>query len=104
MDQQSSDILVSLVLDIKKDVADIKEKTAANTVTLDDHSRRSTASEGRLNVQEEKLEKFIEKMEPIQDHVKAVENIAKFSVSAIKILAVVVSVIATVMGIIHHLH
>jgi hypothetical protein len=53
-------LLLELVLDLKKDigavrtdVSNIKEDTTKNTVVLDDHARRSTASEKRLD----KLEK-----------------------------------------------
>lgn len=53
-------LLLELVLDLKKDIGSVQkdisslqEETAKNTVVLDDHARRSTASEKRLD----KLEK-----------------------------------------------
>ena len=53
-------LLLELVLDLKKDISivrtditSLQEETAKNTVILDDHARRSTASEARLD----KLEK-----------------------------------------------
>lgn len=102
MEHPNVDLLISLVVDMKKDIAEIKEKTILNTATLDDHSRRSTASEARLDVQEQKLEKFIEKMEHVSDHVKSVESVAKFSVRGLKILGIIASVAATILALFSH--
>lgn len=46
-------LLLELVLDLKRDQAEMKEMTIENKVTLEEHARRSTASEDRL----ERLEK-----------------------------------------------
>lgn len=54
-------LLLELVLDLKKDitavqkdVTTLKSEAAANTVTLEDHARRSTASEARLALLEKR--------------------------------------------------
>ncbi len=41
-------ILTDLVLDTKKDISEIKEMTVKNTTVLEEHQRRSTASETRI--------------------------------------------------------
>lgn len=41
-------LLLELALDLKKDIGVIKEDTSKNTITLEEHERRSTASEARL--------------------------------------------------------
>lgn len=47
-------LLLDLLLDLKKDMNDVKEVLTKNTVTLDTHERRSTASEDRLDRLEKK--------------------------------------------------
>lgn len=47
-------LLLELVLDLKKDVSALKEESTRNTVTLEDHARRSTASEARLALLEKR--------------------------------------------------
>lgn len=54
-------LLLELVLDLKrditalqKDVTSLKTEAAQNTVVLDDHARRSTASEARLAILEKR--------------------------------------------------
>lgn len=57
-------------------VLEIRDKTIQNTTILEEHARRSVASEDRLEVQETKLDSFMEhikeELEPIKDHVKKV--------------------------------
>lgn len=60
MDDSKFNLLLDLVLDLKDDQAEIKEATLKNKLTLErntqiveEHERRSTASEARL----ERLEK-----------------------------------------------
>lgn len=52
------DRLFDLILDLKKDQDIIKEQTIKNTSILDEHMRRTEASEARLLVQEERLKKL----------------------------------------------
>lgn len=52
------DRLFDLILDLKKDQDIIKEQTIKNTSILDEHMRRTEASEARLQVQEERLKKL----------------------------------------------
>ena len=54
-------LLLELVMDLKKDISSmqhdlstVKSELAANTVTLEDHARRSTASEARLALLEKR--------------------------------------------------
>lgn len=111
MDKPEVQILVDLVLDMKKDVSEIKKDgaetkamTMQNSVVLAEHARRSEASEGRLDVQEVKLEKFITDMEPVKDHVKTVHLVTSFTVKALKVMGIVASLVATVLGILKLLH
>ncbi len=76
-------LLLELVLDLKKDLSDIKSKTDKNTIILEEHARRSTASEERL----ERLEK---------------KDI--MLTGFVKIAAVVLGVVASVAGIIQVIH
>jgi hypothetical protein len=106
MDSPDTQLLAKLILDIKQDVGSIqkdlsetKEITIRNTVVLEEHARRSKASEDRLEVQEEKLDNFIEKMEPVQDHVKVVAALTKTFTTVVKVVGVVVSVISVILGI-----
>ncbi len=47
-------LLLELILDLKKDLTSLKEETTKNSVVLNDHARRSTASEARLNLLEKR--------------------------------------------------
>lgn len=49
MAQPEIALLLELVLDLKKDQNEIKQMTVENKVTLEDHARRSKASEERLD-------------------------------------------------------
>lgn len=53
MAQPEIALLLELVLDLKKDIGSLQEETNKNSIVLEDHARRSTASEARLD----KLEK-----------------------------------------------
>lgn len=55
MAQPEIALLLELVLDLKKDQTVIKDMTIENKVTLDDHARRSTASEERHKITEARL-------------------------------------------------
>lgn len=54
MPQPEIALLLELVLDLKKDISVLKEDSIKNTVTLEDHTRRSTASEARLALLEQR--------------------------------------------------
>jgi hypothetical protein len=98
-------LLADLILDVKRDVSDIKkdlsetkDMTKSNSVVLEEHARRSRASESRLDVQEEKLDKFILEMEPVKDHVKTVSLLTHAGVKILKVLAILASLVATIAG------
>lgn len=105
MEQPENQLLTQLLLDvkqdvsaIKKDLAEIKSIAQDNTIELVEHTRRSTASEARLDVQEEKLEKFIKDMEPVQDHVRMVSTLTKAGWIVLKGLAALVSLAGAILG------
>lgn len=61
MAQPEIALLLELVLDLKKDITSLqrditalKTEAAQNTIILDDHARRSTASEARLALLEKR--------------------------------------------------
>lgn len=47
-------LLLELVLDLKKDISDLKTESTENKATLEEHARRSTASENRLALLEKR--------------------------------------------------
>lgn len=47
-------LLLELVLDLKKDITELKVESAENSAELKEHARRSTASEGRLTLLEKR--------------------------------------------------
>lgn len=67
-------------------VLEIRDQTVKNSTVLEEHARRSAASEERLEVQEHKLEKFMEhveqRLEPINDHIKQVSWFSKLIIGA----------------------
>jgi hypothetical protein len=105
-----SQILVDLVLDIKKDMSevrkdlsDVKIETVKNTASLDKHMLRSDLSEARLEVQEEKLDTFITEMVPVKEHVKSIATLTRFMGTTIKVLGVLASVVGAILGILKFL-
>lgn len=98
-------IIVDLVLEIKKDMnevrkdlGDMKVETVKNSANLEKHMLRSDLSEARLEVQEEKLDTFIKEMVPVQEHVKSVATLTRLVGGAIKVLGVLASVVGAVLG------
>lgn len=106
MDKPEVQLLADLILDVKKDVSemkkdlsDTKQMSYANSIVLDEHMRRSEAAEARLDVQEEKLDKFIEQMIPVQDHVKTVSLLTSAVMKILKVLGAIATLVGTVLGI-----
>lgn len=98
-------LLADLILDVKKDLSDVKKDVSdlkdishANTISLDQHMSRNDISEARLDVQEEKLEKFVQDMEPVREHVKTVHLLTGLGVKILKVLGIVVSIVGTIAG------
>lgn len=75
-------LLLELVLDLKKDIGSIKEETNKNTIILEEHARRSTASEARLD----KLEKRDQML----------NGFFKISISLLGLTGTVVGIIAAI--------
>jgi hypothetical protein len=91
--------LLNAILEMQKDVSDIKSETTKNTVTLEEHSRRSTASEKRADLQEKKLDQFIKNMEPVEDHIKFMHKLGKLIVVTLGAGASLAGIIALVRNI-----
>lgn len=98
MDSQDKDILISLVLDIKKDLSDLKdnqsetqELTVKNTIILEEHMRRTS-------IAEERIEMLQKDLEPIKDHVKSVHAIASFLTKSIKVVGIIVTLIGSILA------
>jgi hypothetical protein len=51
-------LLLELVLDLKKDIGAIKDETSKNTVTLDEHMRRTELAEQRIGKLEKRDQMF----------------------------------------------
>lgn len=96
MQTPMTDRLFHMILDMKKDQAEIKEATIKNTATLEEHVRRTEASEARLEIQEEKLDRFIDRMEPFEDHVKFVNMSLKVLVGVITLTGIIVGIVAAI--------
>lgn len=95
MEKHESQLLAELILDVKKDVSemrrevsDVKELSEDNSVVLKEHMRRTEASEARLDVQENKFDEFVKSMEPVQEHVKTVHLITKFGKGFLKTVGI----------------
>ena len=105
MESPDAQLLANLILDVKKDVSEIKkdlsdtkEMSYANSIVLDEHMRRSEAAEARLDVQEEKLDKFITDMEPVKEHVKSVHLLTSVAGKFVKVLSVITTLVGAVVG------
>lgn len=104
MDQSNDTrLLVDLILDIKKDVSEVrkevsevKEMAYVNTNDLKEHMLRSHMSEARLDVQEEKLDKFIESMKPVKEHVETVHSLTRAGKLSLKVLAALGTIVGTI--------
>ena len=89
--------LLDLLLDVKKDITEMKEDIAKNTVTLEDHARRSTASEKRHDLQEKKLEVFMDSLEPERDYIKFQKKSVKVVVMTLAAGASLAAIITLVL-------
>lgn len=106
MDKPEVQLLADLILDVKKDVSelkrdmsDTKDMAQANSISLNEHMRRSEASENRLDLQEDKLDHFIKEMEPVKEHVKAVSLLTSLIGKCLKVFTVLLSLVGAVLGI-----
>lgn len=105
MEKFESQLLADLILDVKKDVSemkkelsDVKSMSQANSVVLAEHMRRTEASEARLDVQEKKFDEFVESMEPVKDHVRTVHLLTRVGMNVLKVLGILVSMVGVVKG------
>lgn len=93
MDAQQFERLTDFVLDIKKTQEEMREILIRNTVVLDEHIRRTIASEDRLDLLETS-------MVPLNDHVKTVTFVIKFAAGVVTACGT----IAGIFEVIRNLH
>lgn len=78
----------------------IKAQTEKNSIVLEEHARRSLASERRLEVQEQKLELFIKsldsRLDPIEDYIKLSAFLLKLGIGAITLASTVIGIAYTI--------
>jgi hypothetical protein len=105
MEKYESQLIAELILDVKKDVSDLKREVSEvkamaqdNSVILAEHMRRTEASEGRLDVQEKKFDEFVDSMEPVKEHVKTIHLLTKIAVNILKVMGLLASVAGVVKG------
>jgi hypothetical protein len=72
---------------------EIKEETTRNTTTLEDHQRRSVASEERLELQEKKFEEFEKRIEPLLMHFSASKLLLRWVVGVLGIVGTIAAII-----------
>lgn len=91
-------LIVDLIMDIKKDVSDLKQSHAEikaiaikNSVVLDEHMRRT-------DIAEKRIESLQEEIKPIKEHVQSVNTISHFLVGVLKVLGIVVSLVGALLG------
>lgn len=92
MNDAQYDRLLDLILGLKDDVAELKAAQAANTVTLEEHARRSTASENRHD-------QIDDRMLTIENKDQRLNGFWKISLGVLG----VVGSIATIVAAIHSL-
>lgn len=73
---------------VAEDIVDIKVTLARNTASLDEHMRRTLATEESLDILKSEIK-------PIEDHVVYVNILAKHTVLYIKILGGVVALLVS---------
>jgi hypothetical protein len=56
MEDSKYERLLDLILEIKDDVSELRVEAASNTVVLEEHAKRSTASENRHELLELRME------------------------------------------------
>jgi hypothetical protein len=91
--------LLDLLLDVKKDITELKEQGATNVAELKEHARRTTAAEKRQDLQEKKLDQFIKNMEPVEDHVKFMHKLSKLSILLLGAGASIAGIITLILKI-----
>lgn len=78
--------LIDILKQMHQDLQEVKEIAIKNTVVLEEHQRRSAASEKRLELIEMELE-------PIKDHVKLINGVVWFVVKAVAFLGSLLSLV-----------
>lgn len=97
MTTEEFQLLMKMMLEMADKQDRIHEISIRNSVVLEEHARRSTASEERLEVQERKLEASLsnldERFNPIEDHIKFVGWVLKGGVSLITLAGIIVGIV-----------
>lgn len=91
------DRLFDMMRDLKQDQDEIKVQTIKNSVVLEEHMKRSEASEARLSIQEDKFDTFVEKMgkdlEPLKDHVKLEKGLVRAVMALLGFASTIVGIV-----------
>lgn len=93
MDDKQYDRLLEFLIDVKRDQDEIKSIVIHNTVVLNEHMRRTEASEKRLEVVETALE-------PVTYHVKTMATMVKVGIGILGAAGTV----AAIVEVIRNLH
>jgi hypothetical protein len=98
MDTPENNLIINLILDIKKDVSELKtsqvetkEIAVKNTIVLEEHMRRT-------NIAEENIELIRQEMKPIKEHVQSVTAVTHFMAGLLKVLGVLATLVGAVLG------
>lgn len=89
MDENQYGRLYNTVENIRKEQGEIKEIVIKNTASLDEHIRRTTVAEKRLELIEADLE-------PVKDHVKAVGLIVKLAAGALGVVGTIAGIVEVI--------
>ncbi len=82
-------LLLELVLDLKKDISALSQETAKNTVTLEEHMRRTEAAELTLAATQKRLEKLEKREWMISGFLKISGGLLTTAASIIAILEII---------------
>lgn len=92
--------LLKIILEVKDVAVRNSEIAVRNSVVLEEHARRSAASEQRLELQEEKIgemrEHFDTRLDPIEDHIKFVSWLVKGAVGLLTLAGVIAGIVEVV--------
>jgi hypothetical protein len=89
IDDKRYDRILDILFDLKEDISEIKEETVKNTVTLEEHQRRSLASEARHELQEKKLDKFA-------SEIRVASLMLKVGLTLLSVTATVIGILAAI--------
>lgn len=93
MDDQKFSILYDLLIDLKRNQEEMNDVTIENSVVLDEHIRRTLASEKRLaHVEDQIIPAIRDEMSPIKDHIRLVNSLIKIGLGLIGVSATLLGI------------